>query len=829
MRAWLSSRHWLVVLWAASGFLIWAGVVRVYHVTFITGAAKDELTVDATSPTGYLGGKRRLVGPEDSNESYNWIAQTQQMFAREEWRVRRVDYDNAPFGRDVIGTSPYRWWLGLCAWIDHRVSGRPLGLSVERAVLWADPVLQLLLLWSVAFFVAWRFGAWSATWLALGLVTLFPLADGFLPALPDAHGLATGAALWSMLLLLAGIQTAAPRMKSGKAVAQVLDTEEPIRKARRWFILAGVVGGLGLWVDAVNEVPVLLAMAVGAIPAVWFARKTAQQNPVSDGSDGLPWREWALAGALTTLVAYLIEFFPGHLGALEIKVIHPLYGLAWLAMGELLAQINAWMRRGARAWNVRTISTATLAILALCALPVTMAKTHNGGFLAPNLASLRLTKLPEGGMAANFWVWLVQDGNRLKVGVTLLPLLFLIPAGRLILNRPTSAIARASLAFTFAAVLVTLGFATRRLSYWNELDLMLLALMVAALSANREQAGVRLSKGMFFYVGLPLLLLGTNQFRLISKYGATTTLTDFEARSLMERELAHWLAKRVATEGALVLSPPTTTSALYYFGGLKGLATLDWANQDGTVAAIRLASATSAEEARELIRRRGVTHIIMPSWDAYLDEYARLGLGQLEGSFINRLHTWGLPSWLRPVAYQVPAVNGIQPETITILEVVDEQDDAAKFSRETEYFIEMGQLNLAVSAGQALKRFPADIGALVAKAQLETAQEDPAVAQTINSILTRLKRGGDRGLPWDRRVVLAIVLARSHEGNLAQTQLARCLKEIDEEKLRSLSATTLYRLHVLNKAFGLSIADPRLKALALDLLPADWRSKFEGE
>ena len=121
-----SARTWIFVLLGALGFLVWAGYVRMQRVDFVTNTDREEAVVDATSPTGYAGGKRWLIVPEHNNRSYQWIAETEQMLARSEWRVRHIDYENAPLGRAVHSASPYRWWLGLVAWCDHTLSGRPL-------------------------------------------------------------------------------------------------------------------------------------------------------------------------------------------------------------------------------------------------------------------------------------------------------------------------------------------------------------------------------------------------------------------------------------------------------------------------------------------------------------------------------------------------------------------------------------------------------------------------------------------------------------------------------------------------------------------------------
>jgi len=188
---------------------------------------------------------------------------------------------------------------------------------------------------------------------------------------------------------------------------------------------------------------------------------------------------------------------------------------------------------------------------------------------------------------------------------------------------------------------------------------------------------------------------------------------------------------------------------------------------------------------------------------------------------------WRLPPWLKPVPYQLPTIAGFEGQSVTILEVVDDQDGAAALSRIAEYFLEMGQPDRAAAVGLALRRFPADLGALTARAQVEIARGDTAGSdRTVESLLRRLSSGADRALPWDRRVSLAIVLARSRHADLAREQVRRCMAEIDEAGLRSLTTGSLYRLQVLGKAYGLGITDQRLRQIALYLLPSDLRSRL---
>src|SRR5258708_4267725 len=113
----------------------------------------------------------------------------------------------------------------------------------------------------------------------------------------------------------------------------------------------------------------------------------------------------------------------------------------------------------------------------------------------------------------------------------------------------------------------------------------------------------------------------------------------------------------------------------------------------------------------------------------------------------------------------------------------------------------------------------------LARAQLDAALGDAtAFASTFETVLKRLASGADRFLPWDRGVSLAIVLARGKRMDLSRVQVQRCLKDIDEARLRSLTTYSLFHLLGLGKAFGLAIADPRLRNLSLDLLPTDLRN-----
>ncbi len=721
--------------------------------------------------------------------------------------------ENAPDGRAVFATSPYRWWLGTVAWGQHLFSGWPSGPSLERAALLADPLVHLLLLAGTSIFVAWQFGAFSAALVSIGVAALFPLAGDFIPGAPNDHGLAQAFALWSLLPLLAGITA----LHSSRADAG--------RRARRWFFAAGVSGGFGLWISAVTLVPVLVGIALGGLLAAWATRAKPSKDPARAPLIP-PWREWALGGAATSLAACLAEFFPAHLAYWDLRVIHPLYGIAWLGGGEALARTVAWIAGERPAQRAREIAIWVLSAACVAAVPFAMWKTHSLGVLTVDLPSLRLVRLPASPVASDFLTWIDRDGNKSTVWATLSPVLLALPAIWLLVRRRIEAGSQAAIAIALGPVAVALGVACRQLSWWSGFDWVLLALLVAATAASGTATHPRARWGWAMFLALALLP-GAIQLCPREVGGKNPSLSQAEVMGLVERDIARWVALHAGDAGAVALAPPNETIAMYYYGGVRGLATLDRENRDGLGAAVRIASASTPEEAQDLMSRRGIAFIVIPGWDSTLDVFARMGLGRIEGSFIDRLHRWELPPWLRPVPYILPAIGGLEGQSVVVFEVNEAQDDATAAGRLAEYFVEMDKLDLAATAAQTLRRFPSDLGALVARAQVANALGDAeGFAQAVNLLLSRLPTRAERALPWDRRVSLAVVLAVGKHMDLARAQVGKCLAEVDEEKLRSLSPGSLYHLEVLSKAAKQGIDDPRLRQLALDLLPQVLRNRL---
>ena len=205
------------------------------------------------------------------------------------------------------------------------------------------------------------------------------------------------------------------------------------------------MGGVGLWISVASEVSMLVGIAFGGLIAAWVSRGDAEADPA--GTRGpLPWGAWALGGAATSLGVYLIEYFPAHMGSWELRVNHPLYGLAWLGGGAMLARAAAWIESGRRSRGIRGIVVLVLAVAALAAVPVAMWLTHSLGFLEVDLSMFRLSRLPGDVREANLWAWMVHEGIGARIWATVLPGLLVVPAGWLVLRHRTGTASRASLA-----------------------------------------------------------------------------------------------------------------------------------------------------------------------------------------------------------------------------------------------------------------------------------------------------------------------------------------------------------------------------------------------
>lgn len=811
---WLGSVATVCVLFL---FTQKAWLDRATYVTNLAGGPDLKQVSPSATGAALNASARSLIIPEHNESSYHWLLQGEQAAIHQRWTVGTVDYDNAPVGRSVTAPSPYRWWLTLLAFGDRTFFRHSYSVSFERAALIADPLLLFFGVGVLVALVHRSLGAKASAVLAVGGFTFFPFASAFLPAAPDVRGLVALLVLWSVVLLVIGLRS--PKKESGS------QQESCGRAHNGWFIAAGIASALVSWIHLATGLALIAATFVGALAArVWSGRIPDTESGVTRA-----WRGWALAGGSTMLLAYLLDYVPRGVGLLRLDQVSPCYALAWSCSVELLVT-QSWRAQEGHAqssvhrWVILLLTAAPL--LALGWLLGTGAATLPG----KDLLWAKLTNLPGGSVAANSWTWLRSEHRSGLAWGTMLPLVIVPMAAWCIWPRLTDSFGRGLLCVPLAITAVFVVIAARQLGAWSNLDAVLIAFAVGAVS--REKFSPRwIDRIAIFGVILASGAVGLSLLRLPEPVGPKMAITAAETTQLVERDLADWLNDRFGEKGITVFAPPRETTALCYFGGFKGIGTFAPENRAGFGTALSIVGAATMEEVEALVHARGIRCIVLPSWDPFLEDFARLYLSENYSNrsslLVHELRSWNLPLWLRPMAYQMPAIPGFEKQGVLVFEVVEPQTPALAASRTAECLAELGDLPRAKQISESLRRFPGDVGALAARVNVAIACDDAFSREEAAGLLrTRVQTHADRYLAWDRRVSLAVALAQANALDLAKVQIAKCLSDADEKKLRALSTSSLFRLLVLAKTFELHFAEARWGELAERLLPANVRAQL---
>ena len=797
---------WLLGVVAGAVVLILATGARVRHIEYVSGlAGGGAVAPDIRESTGYERGVRVVVPPQRDVHSVQWILQTQAMVERGSWRLPEVNYDNAPSGRPVWTTAPYRWWLAAIGWIESRFSGRPWGAAIERAGLWADPALHAILGLAVLGLVACRAGPAGAAWASVAVVGLFPLGAAFLPGRPDEMGLVLLGAVLSVLPLSLGILG-----RSGVPVWP-------------WFLAAGVAGGFGFAVSTTVQLPLVVGIACGGLVLALCRRRTGTASAeTSVPSLAGAWRIWGIAGAVVCGGAALVEFGAGALpwAGPRIESNHLAYAIFWWGLAECMAVVDAAACRssGVRPW--RAWVSLVVALPAVAWLLIMIARSDGESFLAATEFLARVTDLPTDVATGSIGAWFASRGLTIEAIAAVLPIMVGLGAAGWVLVRTSGMRAAGATWVVLGPLVLALAGAGLRPGAWCIATALTLGFIAPVIVACRDvpRAGrVRWSAGCGALVAIALGLIAAAP---TAQTGAGESVSEAEVHALMERDLAWWLARRAPEPEAIVLAPPELTVSLTYYGGVRGLGSPFRENEGGFRFAVRLAAASSPDEGEALVQSRGVRYIIMPSWDGFLDEYARLGANQADRTIIALLHRWLPPRWLRPIPFLVPQVAGVAERSVLVFEVVDMQDNPTALSRLAEFFLETGRFQqAAVLAGALREQFPTEPAAVLARAQIARAHKDAGeLRENVRTLLRMIEDGSTEVLTWDRRVRLGLVLASARHTEEARIELQRSLDEMDASLLRTLTDGSLREFLDLLKAMNLEIADPELSRLATSLL-----------
>lgn len=793
---------WLFLALFACGFAAWNAAVRAERILAVSALVPTEAVPDNRAPTGFARGNRNLIFPGESAQTYQWIAQTQQMLDSGSVRIRTSDFDNAPRGREIRDPALYRVWLGLVSWGRHLATGQALGASVEYAALWADPLLQVIGILAAAGLAARRLGALPAAVVAVGFVTLFPFNLAFVPGQLDPQALGLVALVVSLILFCPSGAPAAGTSQTPPAA-----TASP-------SLWAGVAGGIATWVEP-QAALVLLPAAVMAHGAL---RPPASSPGVRPARRWL----WVFAGAALSLAGWVIDAGITTRGSLSSERVSLLHVLAWLAAGGAAHTVLAWQRTSPRGWSAqeRIVAAASaVAVLIVLGLQISgePALSVAGADRADQLA--RVAGAPA---ASNSWEWIWSADRASWVLLTVLPLFAAVCLA--VVLRWHAPLAARRVLFVVGSLAVAFAFAAVQLRGWawvGATALVALALSAGAVAQPLPRGRRGLALVSFLLAGLfPGIALAWPDSR-----PAGESVNEDELHALIERDLAHWLSARAPQPRPIILASPRLSASLAYHGGVRTVASPYPENADGLALSLRISGSNLQDEAHAMIQSRKVSFVALTSWDTFVDDYVRATQKEPQSALVSALRQWLAPRWLRPIAYPMPQVPGLGDQAVHLYEVVEVQDHPVALGRLAEYFTEIGRLDEAVAVARTLEEhFADDLGGLVARAQVAVAINDAdGFRDVMRAALPLLEETRVDALPFDRRAALALALVQGERFDLARDLVERWMPEFDESAVLQLSPATLFRYLGLLKALQVSIpaaAETRARAL----LPPDARA-----
>jgi hypothetical protein len=642
--AWLFPAVALLLFVFIIGDTIW----RHAALSAVTSVRTAEAVVDpgAVSAQAVI---RSTIPPLGSMDARWWIIYTEQQLEEGRLRIRRNLQDNHPAGREVHWSSLPMWVLASLSIATSLFAGRPAPQCVQDAALLFGPVTLtaslLLLGW-----MAWRLFTPAVTGFFLLAFSLSPsVYQAFRPGEVDHHGIVLTFLLAGFLaILVAGKENPDGTRRRGPKSSEAAAT--------RWAAAAGFFHGAALWISASSTIPLLVGCGLGAVVSAVFMRRCLMPPAL--------WQTWGVAGCVASCVFYLLEYFPSHMGW-RLEINHPLWSFAWLG-GSILLGLALVPLGGGKIATPRWISAKALLAAVLLIAPVALTlllPSHTFLVSDPFLLELHRHFISEFQSLPAFFAENALFPGCLEVG--LLPIFSLGLAGIMLRYRASVPdLAKTSALFLAGPVLVI-----QLLAFW-QIRWGITSVGLWSLFAAVMLSGVFCLRGgprilVFALVALTTALLITLPVGiwvgLANRASSVDQMPKSVVPSILARDLAHRLVQASGQEIPVVLTGPTTSTDLAYFGGVKVLGTLYWENRDGLVHAARIFSEPSPEEIKRLLQEAGVSFVLIPSWEDFVMPYTEL-LGRGEHgseSFIGRLTSGeDLPDWLRPLHY--PNADGFE-------------------------------------------------------------------------------------------------------------------------------------------------------------------------
>lgn len=590
-------------------------------------------------------------------DSYYWLSYAQRIAAGEDWRIRYTRVDNYPEGREVHWSQVISWSMVVFGRVRASFTHEPMATAVEKASVAINPLLYAAAAAALLAALSRRFGVLPSSLFLAFLGSLPDTAWIFQALRPDHQGYHLVLGGISVVATLLGgmgfVGSERSEATSWQLFRQPAASTE--RNARIWFAVGGLATGLGLWVSSLVE-SFFIYPLVGLFMVL--AGSISPERLAAEGFSARPklWRIWGWTAGVTSLVFYLIEYFPRHMG-LRLEVNHPIYSLAAVAAGEAMASLSELRWGGAGSSRRATVFRALVA-LALAATPVLLIA---GGPIAwHHMRDPQMWRMSEGVQEFQPYNTLVKTHRAFSFWAAYGVLPFVSALAALLLRSARMKVVQETW------VWITLGFASFFMaagllqSRWMGFGgaTMCLCAMISAHYLWTVVPWRGSSLKAWTGAGVAAALLVQPIYFFSRPMGALQR--DLLGKSVEEGLIVPLILKRMAC--ALKASPdrPKAVIAtsdlappLIYFSGIPVVTSLYWENIGGMRKATRFFAATNFDEARAVAREIGATHVMIPSTGSaarffYHIAHGNLPVGRVEDTVAARLLSEHFPSWIQP-------------------------------------------------------------------------------------------------------------------------------------------------------------------------------------
>jgi tetratricopeptide (TPR) repeat protein len=613
---------------------------------------------------------------EIANDGYVWNRHAEHVGENGQWRVRHTDFDNAPAGREVHWNSAFAWYLRGLGELYRSSTGDTLRNSIFRMSIWANPILLVLALGIFTTIAARRFGPLCGSVIAIGMVAVPTFYEGFLPAYPDHHGLIA----FAILGMIFGIAWAGAGWVQAETGEDFV-LPRSMRQARHGMIFSAICGAAGLWISAISTAVVLATIgAAVVVAAAALGRKLRREGLVFDA--GL-WRLWTLWGAGAGVFFYLFEYFPSNMG-MRLEINHPLYALAWLGGGWIIAHLTHWLCSLGQAENPFPWRKLIGPLAACAVLPLVVLGDGAAVYIPFDPFMAGLWKNIRELLSLSMIIKL--SGSSWFATLGWFPVLVLL-AGVLVTLRRVGTGTKAVLIFLPVPILLITGLQLYQVR-WGMLSG---PLYIALAGIVIPQFWRIVPRALWCrMLAIPALLVFGYQFVVPSfqgnigsawaQYRNPQTLSFGQGIALLHRQIARNILDSANGKPVVLLSSPNSSCMLAALGGFRTIGTLYWENVDGLKAAAEGLNAQSEVEAFDFMKKHGVTHVSLMNWENFIEPYFNI-LHPVPAPGVSVQNSFGkaalsdrrIPAWVRPLVFPANSLSQNLQQTVLLLQVVPDQ------------------------------------------------------------------------------------------------------------------------------------------------------------